>query len=332
MLTNKRPQFARKTMQIGGYALAIGLLAASLWYAMQGQRIEDWWVLLRAKPWLTAGLFATVTLSGVILPGILFWLVTRPFVSGRPLSMASMQALAAGGGLLNYTPFKAGLIGRITYLKIFHGVGYKAAALTHAVIAGVFGATCLLTILVTVWRGNFDIVWWATTLIGLIILAGIAAPILRILIPTETTVDPRLRGSIGGSFAYLLPCFAAQLLGLCITAIRWWLVFQILDRPIALADAWMAAIIHMVSITAGPANGIGLREWLIGIGGQLGGLSSSLDMDMRASRSAALIDRAVEASVLIVLGLLGLAFLRFVTRHSTVDDTAAEQSRTTDNH
>jgi len=314
-------------MQIGGYLIAIGLLAASLWYAMQGQRMEDWWFLLRAKPGLTAGLFAAVIFSAVIVPGILFWLITRPFVSGRPLSLASMEALAAGGGLLNYTPFKAGLIGRITYLKIFHGVGYKAAALTHAVIAGVFGATCLLTILITVWRGSFDMTWWVTALIGLVILAGIAAPIMRILIPSEMPVTRNLRESTGRVFAYLVPCFVAQLLGLYVTAIRWWLVFRILDRPIDLADAWMAAIIHMVSIMAGPANGIGLREWLIGIGGQLGGLNASLDVDMRVSMSAALIDRAVEAIVLIVLGLLGLAFLRYMARHTTDSSTEAEQPR-----
>jgi len=87
----------------------------------------------------------------------------------------------------------------------------------------------------------------------------------------------------------------------------------------------MAAIIHMVAITIGPANGIGLREWLIGIGGKLGGLNSSLDIDMRVSMSAALIDRAVEAIVLITLGLLGLAFLRYVTRRATNNDTETEQ-------
>jgi hypothetical protein len=215
-------------------------------------------------------------------------------------------------------------------LKIFHGVGYKAAALTHAVIAAVFGATCLLTILVTIWRGNFDIIWWVTSLLGLIIIAAIAAPILRIMIPSEITVAPHLRGSTGGLFVYLMPCFITQLFGLYITAIRWWLVFYILDKPISLADAWMAAIIHMVAITAGPANGIGLREWLIGIGGQLGGLNSSLDIDMRVSMSAALIDRAVEATVLITLGLLGLAFLRYVTRRATNSNIDTEQPQAAD--
>ncbi|MAF82471.1 MAG: hypothetical protein QGH93_08630 [Gammaproteobacteria bacterium] len=321
MLTDKRSRYRRATLQIGGYLLAIGLLAASLWYAMQGQRVEDWWFLLRAKPWLTAGLFATVTFSGVIVPGVLFWLATRPFVSGRPLSLASMQALAAGGGLLNYTPFKAGMIGRITYLKIFHGVGYKAAALTHAVIAAVFCSTCLITLLVTIWHGSFDIVWWVISLLGLGIVAGVGTPILRIAIPSDMAVDSRLRDSTGAAAAYLAACLTVQLIGLYVTAIRWWLVFHILDRPIALADAWVAAIIHMVSIMAGPANGIGLREWLIGIGGQLGGLSSGLEMDMRISMSAALIDRAVEAIVLIVLGLLGLAFLRYLTRGSKNNHT-----------
>jgi hypothetical protein len=156
-------------------------------------------------------------------------------------------------------------------------------------------------------------------------MAGIAAPILRILIPAEMPVVSQLHNSFTSSFIYLASCFAIQLVGLYFTAVRWWLVFQIMEQPISLANAWMAGIIHMVAIMAGPANGIGLREWLIGVGGQLGGIGSSLEMDMRVSMSAALVDRAVEAIVLIVLGLLGLAFLRYVARRSTTSPNDVEQ-------
>lgn len=314
METDKRPWYSRAPVQVAGYLLAIGLLVASLWYALQEQRAEDWLILLAADPWVTTGFVIVVAFSAVIVPGILFWLVTRPFASVRTLNLTSMQALAAAGGLLNYTPFKAGLIGRITYLKHIHGVGYRAAIFTHAVIAFIFGVSCVLTILITVWRGSIDWVWWVTSLTALLVVAVISAPILRIVIPSEMAVDSRLHSSFGAAVAYLVPCFMAQLLGLYCSAVRWWLVFHILDRPIALADAWMAAIIHMVAIMAGPANGIGLREWLIGIGGQLGGVRSGLEMDLRVSMSAALVDRAVEAVVLVVLGLAGLAFLRHMYR------------------
>ena len=323
MLTDNRSRHARAVMKIVGYTLAIGLLVASIWYALQGQRLSDWWAMLRDDPWLTAGLFATVAVSSIVIPGMQFWLVTRPFVTGRPLSLAGMQALTAGGCLLNYTPFKAGMIGRVTYLKHFHGVGLRAAVFTNVLIGIIFVASSILTIAITIWRGEFDLAWWATTLGGIGILTGIAAKILQAVLPAAMPVEPRLRNSTGAAVAYLAPCFAFQLLGLYVTAIRWWLVFHILGRPIALADAWLAAIVHMVTIAAGPANGIGLREWLIGIGGQLGGINAGLNMDLRMSMSAALIDRAIEAVVLILLGVLGLAFLRYMTRDTTINRTDA---------
>ena len=93
-------------------------------------------------------------------------------------------------------------------------------------------------------------------------------------------------------------------------AVRWWIVFRMLDRPISLIDAWLAAITHMVSIMLGPANGLGLREWLIGIAGQQGWLSAALHSDIGLGLTAALVDRAVEAVVLIVCGVCGLWFLR----------------------
>ncbi len=326
MLTDKRSQYARATMRFAGYLLAIGLLVASIWYALQGQRIEDWWVLLAADPWLTLGFFVTVIVSAVIVPGIGFWLVTRPFVSGNPLSLTSMQAIVAASGLLNYTPFKAGLIGRVAYLKQIHGVSLRAAILTHAVIAVVFVSSSLLTALITVWRGNIDIVWWVTSVTGLGVLTVVIAPILRAAISSDSEAGSNLHSSVGAVIWYLLPCFAVQLLGLYCTALRWWLVFQVLDRPIALADAWMAAIIHMIAVMAGPANGLGLREWLIGIGGQFGGLHAGLELDLRVSMSAALIDRAAEAAVLSVLGLLGLAFLRYRHQRLTKGSVRAEQN------
>jgi len=323
MLKGNGSRLARTIAQFVGYLLAIGLLVASIWYAMRGQRIEDWWILLRADPWVTVAFFVTVIASGVLAPGIMFWFATRPFVTGRPLSLLNMQALIAAGALLNYTPFKAGLIGRVAYLKHFHGVGYRAAVFTHAVILIVFLSSSLLTVVVTVWRGSIDAVWCLTSLAGILILAGLTAPLLRLLMPSEIAVNPRLHSSVGALIAYLIPCFMAQILGLFVTALRWWLIFRILERPIALADAWMAAVVHMVSLTAGPANGIGLREWLIGISGKLGGLSSGLEIDLRVSMSAALIDRAVEAAVLVVLGLLGLAVLRLVYRGSGSGDADA---------
>jgi hypothetical protein len=130
-----------------------------------------------------------------------------------------------------------------------------------------------------------------------------------------------MRDSVGWAGRYLMICLLAQVAALFAAALRWWLVFRILEHPISLADAWLAAIVHMLSVMLGPANGLGLREWLIGIGGQQGWLSDALGSDIGVGLTAALVDRAAEAVVLIVCGLLGLWFLRRANRIQSAEQS-----------
>jgi hypothetical protein len=297
---------SRKILQGTAYALAIGLLAASIWYALKDQRTEDWRALFDAEPGTLLALFAAVIVSAVILPGLQFWLVTRPFVGTRPLGVATMQALLAASSLLNYTPIKAGLIGRVGYLRQYHGVGFRAAVLTHIMIGAIFAAAVAVILLATAFRSVFDAWWWAIAGAGLAILALLAA-----FVP----VDSRMRESLGWAGRFLFICLLMQVAALFATALRWWLVFRMLDRPISIADAFLAAIVHMISVMLGPANGLGLREWLIGIAGQQGWLSAAHGSGIGVGLTAALADRAVEAVVLIICGLIGLWFLRRAMRN-----------------
>ena len=313
--TNADPsKGSRNILQGIAYALALGLLIASIWYAVQNQRAEDWQALLDAEPGMLLALFAAVMVSAVLIPGFQFWLVTRPFVSTAPLNFSTMQALIAASSLLNYTPIKAGLIGRVGYLRQYHGVGLRAAVLSHMLIGLVFAAAAGVILLATAWRGDLDAWWWVLLATGLIFAALLGAPVLRVLLPRSMPVDSRLRDSVGWARKYLFTCLLAQVAALFAAALRWWIVFRMLGRPLSMADACMAAIVHMLSITLGPANGLGLREWLIAIAGQQGWLSDALRSDIGVGLTAALVDRAAEAVVLIVCGLLSLLFLRRVIR------------------
>jgi hypothetical protein len=97
---------------------------------------------------------------------------------------------------------------------------------------------------------------------------------------------------------------------LAVTTVRWWLVFLIMERPTSLADSWLAALVHMVTVMGGPANGLGFREWLIGFAAQRGFFGIDTQLNLGAGVAASLADRAVEAVVVIVLGLLGLVLVR----------------------
>jgi hypothetical protein len=314
---------SRKILQGTAYALALGLLVASIWYAVQDQRAEDWNALLDAEPGMLFALFAAVVISAVVIPGFQFWLVTRPFVSTQPLGVGLMQALLAASSLLNYTPIKAGLIGRVGYLKQYHGVGLRAAALTHLLIGAMLVAAVLTIFLATAWSSVFDAFWWALVAAGLAAFALLAAFGLRAVLPGNMPVDPRLQNSLYWATCYLFVCLLVQVAALFAAALRWWLVFRILGHPISAVDAWLAAILHTFSIMLGPANGLGLREWLIGIASQQGWLSDTLGADIGTGLTAALADRAVEAVVLITCGLIGLWFLRRLIRSESAMPAAS---------
>ena len=307
-LTGRSP--GNRGWRIAAYIVAFSLIVFALGYAIQDQRGLNWTVLLEADPWFLFGVFAAVTASGIVVPGFQFWLVTRPFVTGQSLGIPTMQALIASSGLLNYTPVKAGLFGRVAYLRQIHGVGLKAAVLTHALIAAQFVAVSLLTVLLILWRKHFDFLWWIAVIIGIVFIAVTGAPILKVVLNLGITVEQRLRDSYASLIVYLLVCTIAQFVGLFCTAFRWWLVFKVLDHPVSFAHAWMTAITHIFAVMAGPANGLGLREWLIGLGGGYGWFLADPEADIGIGVAVALADRAVEATVFIIFGLLGLFFLR----------------------
>lgn len=298
------------------------LLGASIWYAVSQQNAENWPALGDVEPALLLALFVSIFLSTIFLPGLQFWLVTQPFVTGQRLSVFTMQGLTAGSALLNYTPVKAGLIGRVAYLRYFHGVGLRAAVISHTLIVIVFVAACGITFLVTLWRPQIDIGWVAAIITAFLIAVLVGAPLLGLLVPLSVQMDPEMRHSRKRQAGFLGLCFLIQGLGLAATTVRWWLVFAILDRPATFTDAWLAAVVHMVTIAGGPANGLGFREWLIGLAGQRGLFSPGLQIDLGAGVAAALFDRAVESIVIVAFGLFGLALLR---RGLRAQKSAAEQ-------
>ena len=288
----------------------MALLAASIWFAISQQDSTSWPALAELDPVLVGALILTIFLTTIFLPGMLFWLVTRPFVTTRRLGFFTMQGLIAGSALLNYTPFKAGLIGRVAYLRHFHGVGLRAALVTLALIVVVFLMSCSIAFLITAWRPESSVIWGAAIVIAFAGLTVLGAPLLGVLIPTNVAVDSRMRTSRTWQTGFLALCFITQLLSLAVTTVRWWLVFRIMGKPTSLADSWLAALVHTITVMGGPANGLGFREWLIGFAAQRGLFSAEAQLNLSTGMAVSLVDRALEAIIIIVLGLFGLVLVR----------------------
>lgn len=286
-----------------GFLAAMALLAASVWYAIdQG----DFRPLLRADPlWLIA-LAITTLLSAVVINAVLFWLVHRPYCDpNRPVSLTRMTALLAGSALLNYTPIKAGLVGRIAFLKHRHGISYGALVLIHVMITGAMVSSWAITILATWWRGGFDWLWALAAVLGIVLLALIGAELVRRVLPRRVDNPEQARAATRHSFSWttmhLGLWIAVALANVLMVGIRWWIVFRIMDQPVGPDDAALMSVVHN-AVTPMPANGMGLREWLIGL--LFGGEAPA------AFVTVSVVDRAAEAAIIIALGLASLWWLK----------------------
>ena len=297
----------------GGFVVALGLLAASIYYAVAGGQGADFSQLWRARPHNFALLLAAVALSNVFVIGVLFWLVNRPFADPeRPVGFWIMQGLIAASGLLNYTPFKAGLIGRVAYLKLRHGIGYRESVLIHLILAGLILAVTAAAAGVTIWRGGFDLLWWLGIALGVALIGHLGAVGLHQAIPRRLGdwVGRQQLGASTPRTARHMTLWAAISMGnLLIIAFRWWVVFRIFGHAVGPADAMFMAVVHTLSAAFGPANGLGLREWLIGLGAGAGFFGGDVEGGLQLGLAASVIDRAAEAIVLIPSGSAALPML-----------------------
>lgn len=300
------PSPRRRLLRYLGFALALALLAGSIFFA---GREGDFSALKNAQPEWVAALLAAMALSAVLVNGFLFWLVNKPYADPqRPVRLNDMHALIAASGLLNYTPVKAGLLGRVAYLKKRHGVGYKASLLIHTMVAGAMFAAYLAVVVITALRPRLDTLWWIALLLAMPAAAAVGCALVQRALPRhqpgespEHAADAdALQHSLPWTFAHLLLWIAVAMANVFFTGARWFFVGQIMDQPLPPRDALLMAVLHNLASVL-PANGLGAREWLVGL--LFGGTAPADFM------SLALVDRAAEAVILVPTGLLALVYL-----------------------
>ncbi len=283
-----------------GFAVALGLLGASILYASRHGNFRP---LLRADPLWLALLAVSVLISSIGVNGLMFWLVNKPYVDpARPLSLSAMLGLLGASALLNYTPIKAGLFGRIAYLKHRHGVSYRASVLIHMMLAGSLFAAQGVTAAATILRRGFDPWWPVLAIAGIAAAALVGAVVVRHLLPRrgDGEADASLVHSFTWTAAHLCVWIVLAMGTIFMTGVRWWLVCRIMDKPVDAESATLMAVVHTFA-TILPANGLGMREWLIGL---LFGGSTPVDLV-----TIGLVDRAAEAAVLMVFGTMALVWL-----------------------
>lgn len=212
------------------------------------------------------------------------------------VGIIEMQAVMASATLLNYLPLRPGLFGRLAYHQRVNGISLRDGA--RSVVESI-GISAVLAC------------WFAGS-VGLAVRLGLPTAGLAAIPPVVIAAGalwPRCRGLI-------VPAIIRWgEIGLAAGRIA--LSFAILGVPLTLDSALaLASISVVVAMVPLSSNGLGLKEWTVGLVAPL-----LVDVPLEVGVTAVLLERAAELLVALPAGLGGLAVVRRRLAGARVDST-----------
>ncbi len=281
---------------------------------------------LRHRWWMLAGL-ALLPLGNFACSTALLLLLTRPHAApGQSPRATEMAALVGGAWLLNYAPLAPGLIGRAAYHARVHGIPVTTTARIIVQTIGVSVVSLALA------AGATLLLAWLQAGAEQIVLVLLVVAMLLATIPLSML---RSAGSRLGARWLFGSVVAVRLLDIGVWAARYGMAFGILGITLSPAECLGFAVVSQVAVLVPLlGNGLGLREWAIGVGA--GAVPATAD----ATRGlvspigllADLINRGAEVLVAIPVGVVSLAWLAHRSRQGgTMPDGGSSSEQTQEN-
>ncbi len=297
-----------------GYALGLLLLGAAVAaVATQGNPADTLAPLLRADPLLVIALIAATAATPVAV-AIGFWATTNRY---GDVTAKEMTALISAAWLLNYLPLWPGMFTRLAYHKAVNNITVKDA------VKGILWANAINTV-------NAALLAVAT--IGVAAAIGPTQPIMSgvaiaapagvmLALAARAKADPPARDP---HRHFLYTCAAVRYAELHLWAIRYWLVFALLDTPITwLGAAALAALVTLAKTVPIAPNGVGVRTWAVaGIVPAFAVLNladpNTATPDWQAAATADLVLLAAELAVALPMGLAAGAWVAAQRRKARI--------------
>jgi len=294
-LVSDRPPKRRSLLsRLAGFAVGVALFGAAIWIVLDNKaQFLEAWQTARSRSWLLIAFALALPLGNWLLVSVSFWLLMKRRGTVGPWEMS---ALVGNALLLNYLPLRPGMVSRLTWHKVVNGIGFRDSAVVMAICVG-FSVSCsvlLLLIAVALGPRAHWAVWLATLSVPVVIAMGYG------------------QFSASQSLARAMShVFVLRYLDMLVWAGRYAASFELVGTPVGLPGAIALAAVSQVAMMAPVSgNGLGLREWLIGISASL--LPAALvtsNPDRAVGLAADLVNRAAELVVSLPVGLLSGAWL-----------------------
>ena len=267
-------------LRITGFAFGVACLASAVSVARgaRGQFDAALESLRSTDPMQVAAVLLAVA-AGLFLSGLLFSLLTRRFAR---VPFGEMQALVTASGLLNYLPLKPGFVGRVAYLRAQHGVRVADSMRTIVEALALTGISAV------------------SSTLALVALRAIGVDggwsLLACVVPALLALQPRGRT--------MLLALAVRQAEFSLWIARYWIVFRLVGAPIGLDTAVVLSAISVISsLVPFVSNGLGVREWAVGL---LTPLITGDAVGASQAIVAELAHRTLEIAVVAPAGLVGL--------------------------
>ena len=290
---------------IAGFVVGVLLIAVAVFVLVQNKQGLDGAIdsAKHAPAWLIA-LAVLLPLVNAGLVSLSFWTLMRKFGA---VPLGDMFALIGSAWLLNYLPLRPGLVGRLAFHKLVHGVSLKssiAVSVALAIMTALAAGHMLLVGIAFVDSTPVGVVVPLASSAVVYVVAGIAAD----KSPAGAVPRKDLRLALLVRYGDML-----------VWALRMWVCFAIVGADISPSAALLiAAAAQLASLFPLTGAGLGVVEWAVGFVAAIVVVSATTEIGLAAS----LVNRAAELIVVVPAGLLGSAYIaRRRTRMSQKDPT-----------
>lgn len=271
----------RRIVRIAAFIVALALLVAAVVAILRSApTIEQVRAAVVHPDPIKVLLCVAALLVNLIACGGIFHALLSPF--GR-IGRFEMVQLIATSSVLNYLPLRPGLVGRIAHQDVVNGIPLRRSAVS-VVEAGI---VCAFSI---VWlAGAVAVAQWS----GMHLLGWIMAAMPSLGWCARRSADPTTAQRLLNSLAW-------RQVDLLAWGTRYWAVFGLLGVSLSPLDCARAVCIGgAANLVPFIGNGLGIREWAIGLAGERMALWST-DVGLAAE----LLNRAADIAVAVPIGII----------------------------
>lgn len=276
-----------------GFVIGVLLFAAAIVAVITSRTaLGQAFAALEHADWRLVVLGFVLPLANWHLISVSFWILTQRF--GK-VGLGEMHALIGSAWLLNYLPLRPGMFGRIAYHKRVNGIRVKDSV-------RVLVTSVSLTIVSNV---SVCAIAWAAfrapALLSWIIVAapGVVVGAVGLVLAARATWP--LAGAAGLTLA-----LAVRYLDILAWVARYAVVFALMGYPLTLAEATLVTAVSQAALLIPfVGNGLGVREWGIGLAVPIVASESPRALGLAAD----LVNRAIEVVIAAPVGLIASAWL-----------------------